>query len=93
VRFALAQNYPNPFNPATTIRYALPKAERVTLKIYDLLGKEVMTLIDREQKAAGDHVIFWDGRNQDGRLVASGIYLYQLHAGNFTLTKKMALTR
>ncbi len=92
-RFALAQNYPNPFNPATTIRYGLPKAERVTLKIYNLLGHEVMTLVDREPKAAGEHLAVWDGRGQDGRPVTSGIYVYRLQAGNLTLTRKMALTR
>ena len=91
--YELSQNFPNPFNPATTIRYGLPNAERVTLKVYDLLGEEVITLVDAEQKTAGYHVAIWDGRNQAGELVTSGLYIYQIHAGHFNMTKKMALVK
>jgi hypothetical protein len=91
--YNLAQNFPNPFNPATTIRYGLPKEHKVTLKIYNLLGEEVVTLVDDEPKAAGYHAAIWDGRNQNGRHVASGIYLYRLHAGSVVMIKKMALVQ
>ena len=89
----LSQNFPNPFNPATTIRYGLPKAERVTLKIYNLLGEEVATLVDNAEKKAGYHAAIWDGRNRDGGFIASGIYLYRLRAGKSVVTKKMALVK
>lgn len=91
--YELSQNFPNPFNPATTIRYGLPNAERVTLKVYNLLGEEVATLVNDEQKAAGYHVAIWDGRNKHGNTVASGIYIYHLRAGSFSMTKKMALIK
>jgi len=87
--FELSQNFPNPFNPVTTIRYGLPHAERVTLKIYDLLGNEVVTLVNKEWRAAGYHVAIWDGQNQKGRLVASGIYFYQLQTEGLSMIKKM----
>jgi hypothetical protein len=91
--YELSQNFPNPFNPATTIRYGLPNAERVTLKVYNLLGEEVVTLIDHESIEAGYHAAIWDGRTQHGQPVASGIYLYRLRAGNFIMTKKMVLVQ
>jgi len=89
----LSQNFPNPFNPATTIRYGLPKAERVTLKVYTLLGEEVLTMINDELKTAGYHAAIWDGRNQNGRQVASGMYIYRLRAGSVVMTRKMALVQ
>jgi hypothetical protein len=86
--YELSQNFPNPFwseatsrfagNPATTIRYGLPKKERVRLTIYNLLGEEVVTLVEDEPKAAGYHAAIWDGRNQSRQRVASGIYFYRL---------------
>jgi hypothetical protein len=91
--YELSQNFPNPFNPATTIRYGLPSAERVTLKIYNLLGEEVATLVDNEQKAAGYHTAVWDGQNNEGKIVASGVYIYRIRAGSFILTKKLALVK
>jgi photosystem II stability/assembly factor-like uncharacterized protein len=91
--YELSQNFPNPFNPATTIRFGLPKAERVTLKVYTLLGEEVLTLINDDLKAAGYHIAIWDGRNQNGRQVATGLYFYRLRAGSFVMTKKMALVQ
>jgi hypothetical protein len=91
--YELSQNFPNPFNPATTIRYGLPQAEKVTLKVYNLLGAEVATLVNDEQKKAGYHAAIWDGRNQNGGLAASGIYIYRLHAGGVTMTKKMVLAK
>lgn len=85
--FALQQNYPNPFNPSTIINYQLPTANYVTLKIYNVLGQEVATLVDGEQ-LAGYHEAVWDAS-----AVPSGVYYYKLHAGNFTEVKKMLLVR
>ncbi|MGH7496679.1 MAG: IPT/TIG domain-containing protein [bacterium] len=91
--YEMSQNFPNPFNPATTIRYGLPKAERVTLKVYNPLGEEVVTLIDNASKEAGYHAAIWDGRNQSRQQVASGIYFYRLLAGSFVMVKKMVLVQ
>ncbi len=85
--FVLEQNFPNPFNPSTTIAYHLSASSNVTLKVYDLLGKEVTTLINQEQTAGGYAVKF------DASKFASGIYFYQLHAGNFVQMKKMMLLK
>ncbi len=91
--YELSQNFPNPFNPATTIRYGLPREERVTLKIYNLLGEEVVTLVDGELQNAGYHAAIWDGRNRAGQIVASGLYFYHFRVGNFSLVKKAALMK
>jgi immune inhibitor A len=85
--FALQQNYPNPFNPTTVINYLLPIDSYVKLKVYNLLGQEVATLVDGEQ-LAGYHEAVWDAS-----AVPSGVYYYKLHAGNFTEVKKMLLVR
>ena len=90
--FALDQNYPNPFNPSTTIRYALPKAVQVKVIIYDILGREVRTLVD-DFKQAGYQQIVWDGRSNAGAAVASGIYLYRLEAGAFVKTRKLMVLK
>ncbi|MBI4553395.1 MAG: fibronectin type III domain-containing protein [Candidatus Latescibacteria bacterium] len=91
--FALHQNYPNPFNPETTIRFDLPALTAVTLRIYNLLGQEVATLLDGDPKPAGFYTIRWDGRDASGRPVASGLYVYRLEAGTFVKTRKMLLMR
>jgi hypothetical protein len=77
--FNLSQNYPNPFNPETTIAYQLPKSRFVTLKIYNILGQEIKTLIN-EEKDIGKHTALWDGTNNTGVKVASGIYIYRFKA-------------
>ena len=92
-RFDLSQNYPNPFNPQTTIRYTMPKAEKVTLKVFNLLGEEVVTLINGELKTAGYYDITWSGLDKHGRQVASGIYLYQIRAGDFSAIKRMVVMK
>jgi hypothetical protein len=91
--YELSQNFPNPFNPATTIRYGLPKSGRITLRVYDLLGKVVATLVDHELKEAGYHAAVWDGRNAAGNLVASGLYFVRVQVGNFVQTRKMLLVQ
>ncbi len=83
--FALEQNYPNPFNPSTTIAFSLPRAERVMLKVFDLLGKEIVTLVD-EKLTAGHYEVRWKAGD-----VESGTYFYQLRAGKFVATKKLVL--
>lgn len=85
--FQLSQNFPNPFNPATTIEYALPIGGVVTLKVYDLLGKEVATLVSGNQEAGRYSVIF------DGGTMSSGVYFYTLRAGTFSATKKFILAK
>jgi len=89
---ALAQNYPNPFNPETAIRFHLNERRKMRLLIFDLHGKLVRTLIDGELPI-GEHTISWDGRNQIGQAAASGVYYYELVAGNKVERKKMTLVR
>ena len=91
--FSLDQNYPNPFNPTTTIRYGLPNDVNVSLKVYNLLGQEVTTLMNNIVKKAGYHNIVWDGLNRHGDMVASGMYIYHIQAGTFASVKKMILVR
>lgn len=87
--FALSQNYPNPFNPSTTIEYSLPKAADVRLTIYNVVGQKVATVVDQKQ-VAGSYSIQWNGRDQFGQLVSSGIYFYRIEAGSeFIKIKKM----
>jgi hypothetical protein len=90
--YVLVQNYPNPFNPSTNIAFQLPKSEHVELKIFDVNGREVRTLVD-ENLHAGWHAAIWDGRNDFGRAVASGIYFYRMRAGKFTQIRRMNLLR
>ncbi len=85
--FALYQNYPNPFNPSTTIKFALPVAGNVKINVYNSLGQLVETLVDREMQS-GYHEL-----NFDGAGLASGIYLYQLQAGEYNSVKKMILLK
>ncbi|MCP4710877.1 MAG: hypothetical protein GY869_19825 [Planctomycetes bacterium] len=106
--FELSQNYPNPFNPITTIQFALPNPPltkgagglsphkgvgNVSLHIYDIIGRLVKTLIDHEPYQPGYHTVQWDGRNRDGTAVGSGVYLYQLDAGDVIQTKRMTLLK
>ncbi|RKY89982.1 hypothetical protein DRQ09_00155, partial [candidate division KSB1 bacterium] len=90
--FALKQNYPNPFNPTTTIKYDLPAGTKVQLKIFNMLGQEVKTLVN-EYREAGYHKVIWDGRNNNGIRVASGVYIYAIKAGKYFKAKKMVLLR
>lgn len=90
--FLLQQNYPNPFNPRTAISYQLSAISHVTLSVYDVLGRAVTTLVNRELPA-GSHTEQWDGSGMDGRSVPSGVYFYQLRAGSNISTMKMTLTK
>ncbi len=90
--YGLEQNHPNPFNPETTIRYSLAQAGEVRLVIYDLLGRSVRTLVNKQQQP-GFYNITWDGRNEAGKSVAGGLYVYRLTAGDFVATKKMVLLK
>jgi hypothetical protein len=88
----LEQNHPNPFNPETTIRYTVPTGGLVDMKIYDVSGRLVRTLVSRELPA-GEHSVLWDGKNTGGESVASGVYFYRMIAGGQAVTKKMVMLR
>ncbi|HQJ46354.1 MAG TPA: T9SS type A sorting domain-containing protein, partial [Ignavibacteriaceae bacterium] len=85
--FALAQNYPNPFNPSTIIEYQLPKVSNVSLKVYDILGNEIVTLVN-ENKEAGNYEVEFNASR-----ISSGIYFYKLQADNKTFIKKMSVIK
>jgi hypothetical protein len=91
-RFALAQNYPNPFNPVTTMEYSVPFRSHVTIEVFDILGRNIVTLVD-EIKSAGEYQATWDGNDANNQKVSTGIYLYRLQAGDFIETKKMLLLK
>jgi N-acetylmuramoyl-L-alanine amidase len=90
-KIKLHQNYPNPFNPETAIEYTLPKANNIRLMIYNIRGNLIRSY--QQNVSAGTHKIIWDGKNSQGMDVASGTYIYRLHAGNKVLTRKMVLLR
>ena len=90
--FQLKQNYPNPFNPNTTIEYKIPESTPVTLKIFNIQGKEIATLINSNH-TPGNYSINWNGQDRFGRPVASGTYIYQIMAGKHQESKQMILMR
>ncbi|MCC7429427.1 T9SS type A sorting domain-containing protein [bacterium] len=90
--FSLSQNYPNPFNPATKIEFSVPEKSFVKLSVYNTLGQTVKTLLSKEVNA-GNYFLTWNGTNERGKQVASGIYFYRLEAGNLTKTNKMILLK
>ncbi len=91
-RYALHPNYPNPFNPSTTIRYDLPEESHVSLTVYDLMGKQITSLVS-ESQAAGVRTVTWDGTDASGKNVSAGVYLYRIQAGEFSQTRKMVLLK
>ena len=91
--YHLDQNFPNPFNPETHIQFSLPKAERVNLAVYDVHGRLVKELTDFQEFDAGTYSINWDGKDSDGKKVASGVYFTRMQAGTFSTTKKMSLIK
>ncbi|MDP6276179.1 MAG: T9SS type A sorting domain-containing protein [Candidatus Marinimicrobia bacterium] len=90
--FVLEQNFPNPFNPSTTLRYELPEDGLVNVTIYDMMGRQVSTLVSNHQ-TAGYKSIQWNATNDFGKPVSAGVYLYQIQAGEFVQTKKMVLLK
>jgi hypothetical protein len=92
VNFEVAQNYPNPFNPSTTINFAIPVKELVAIRIYDVLGREVRTLLN-EEKEAGYYSVQWNGDNQFGQKVSSGTYIVRVNSGSNVKTMKMTLMK
>jgi hypothetical protein len=91
-QFTLSQNYPNPFNPTTKITFSLPSDNFVTVKVYDMLGREVKTLVN-DYRNAGSHTMNWNGDDNSGQKVASGTYIYRITAGSFVATRKMVLLK
>jgi len=91
-KFSIAQNYPNPFNPSTTIKYQLPEISFVVIKVFDILGREVATLVN-EEKPAGSYEVVFNAAQVSRPEIASGIYFYQLQAGNYSEIKKMILLK
>jgi flagellar hook assembly protein FlgD len=90
--FLLEQNYPNPFNPSTEIKFHIAQQSFVTLKIYDLLGREIETLVS-EELDNGVYIVDWNGDNNFGEKVSSGIYFYRIEAGSFINSMKMLLLK
>lgn len=90
--FGLAQNYPNPFNPTTDIQFSVPQVSDVRLIVYNVLGQQAKVLVN-QQLPAGSYTVDWDGTDQSGNTVASGIYFYRLETGDFTASKKMLLLK
>ena len=91
--YVLEQNFPNPFNPTTSIRFSLPIRDRVSVRIFDMLGREVRTLVDHQEYPAGPSQVVWDGKANGGQSVSSGTYFYSLIHGNFKKTMKMSLVK
>ncbi len=91
-QFVLEQNYPNPFNPTTTIAFSLNRRENVKIELFNIAGQKVRTLLD-ETRSAGEHVVLWNGRDDAGRPVATGTYLYRLTTDDQVQTKKMLLIK
>jgi len=90
--FHLAQNYPNPFNPSTKIEFSIPVTSHVTISVFNVLGQETARLVD-EIKPAGNYAVIWNGVDNYGQKVSSGIYIYRINAENYTESKKMALVQ
>ncbi|MFH1851718.1 MAG: FG-GAP-like repeat-containing protein [Candidatus Neomarinimicrobiota bacterium] len=91
--YKLLPNYPNPFNPVTNIEFVLPIDKQVSLKVYNMLGQHVRTLVGNELRQAGHHQVQWNGMNEAGTPVASGVYIYSLEWGNFRKTQMMTLLK
>jgi len=89
---ALLAAYPNPFNPETTIRYELASREHVSLRVYDVSGAVVRTLVNGD-KPAGSYSLTWNGRDDNGNAVSSGVYFYRITAGSFSDVRKMTLVK
>lgn len=91
--YKLKQNYPNPFNPNTTIEYTMPVANVISLTIYNMLGQEVLRLVDNERKDSGKYSVLWNGQDTNGKPVSSGTYFYELRFGNLSKVRQMTLIK
>ena len=91
--FALHQNFPNPFNPETMLRFDLPIDSKVTVEIFNILGQRVRQLLKDSDLPAGQHNVRWDGRNDAGRRLASGVYLVRMRAAEFVSSRKIMLLK
>jgi hypothetical protein len=91
--YNLAQNFPNPFNPTTRIEYYLPVNNTISLTIYNMLGQEIVKLVNNKYTVGGSHFIVWNGTDKNGVEVGSGTYIYELKYGNFSKTRKMTLVK
>ena len=91
-KFSLGQNYPNPFNPVTNMKFELPRSGRVVIKVHNLMGQEIRTLLD-ENLSYGYHTATWDGTDNDGRKVASGVYFSELQSSGIRKVRKMVLLK
>ncbi|MDP7336967.1 MAG: FlgD immunoglobulin-like domain containing protein, partial [Candidatus Marinimicrobia bacterium] len=91
--YKLSQNYPNPFNPTTTIEYTLPIASKISISIFNVMGQEVASIIQNQDKPAGTYQVTWNGMDKSGSQVASGTYFYSMRFGNFTKTKQMTFMK
>ena len=90
--YNLSQNYPNPFNSETIVQYHIPQKSWVTIKVFNMLGKEIKTLVDREEEPR-DNTVRWDGKDNNNSTVPSGVYIYRIRAGDFVKSKKLILLR
>jgi len=90
--YEISQNYPNPFNPETRIEFSLPQTSFVTIDVFDILGKRIRRLV-HERLSAGHKIVTWDGRDDSGQSVSSGVYFYRIVADDFAESKKMILLR
>jgi flagellar hook assembly protein FlgD len=90
--YRLSQNYPNPFNPSTTVQFELPRLSKVNLVIFDLLGRKVKTLVNKSV-APGKYEVQWNGRNESGVPVSSGIYILHFRAGKFEQNRRIILLK
>jgi len=90
--FSLSQNYPNPFNPSTSFNYTLPIQAHVNITVFNVQGRQVRTIADADQ-SAGEHTVEWNGTDESGNSVATGVYFYRMDAGNFSETRKMILVK
>ena len=91
-QYVLKQNYPNPFNPNTKIEFNIPMMEQVNISIYNLEGRLVKTLVDQVMNS-GNHIVNWDGRNDIGSKVSTGMYIYQLKTNSVNMTRRMTFIK
>ena len=93
LEYSLSQNYPNPFNPSTSINYQLKELSTVTMEVFNILGQKIKVLIDNQVENPGQYRVIWDGTNQTGNRVATGVYIYRIRANSFVSSKKMILMK